>query len=91
LEYLEKLAKKFNFTLMPFSSIIEFEFIMKGIDPSEVATFRSTAVDTLKIIYDADVRIFKMDLENLDKNKWDEFNLVYQNFENKNYEIESII
>jgi len=90
LSYLEKLAKEFNFILMPFSSIIEFEFIMKGIDPSEVATFRSTAVDTLNIIYDADVRIFKMGLESIDNKKWDEFNLVYQNFENKNYKIESI-
>jgi hypothetical protein len=91
LEYLDGLSHKLNFLLTPFSSIIEFEFIMKGIDPSEVATFRSTAVDTLKIIYNTKVMIFKIEFNQIDKNKQDEFKLVYKNFENKKYEIESII
>jgi hypothetical protein len=90
LEYLEKLAKKFNFTLMPFSSIIEFEFIRKGIDPYEVATFRSTAVDTLKIIYDTNIQIFSLPLEHISEKKREEFNLVYQNFIKKMYKIEEI-
>lgn len=91
IEYLDKLSQKLKFILTPFSSIIEFEFIMKGIDPSEVATFRSTAVDTLKIIYNPKVRIFKIGLDKIDKNKQEEFKLVYKNFENKKYEIKSII
>jgi hypothetical protein len=91
IEYLEELSKKLKFILTPFSTIIEFEFIMKGIDPSEVATFRSTAVDTLKIIYNTKVMIFKIELDKIDKNKQNEFKLVYKNFENKKYVIESII
>ena len=91
IEYLESLSKNLNFILTPFSSIIEFEFIMKGIDPSEVATFRSTAVDTLKIIYSPEVRIFKIGLDKIEKTKEEEFRLVYGNFENKKYKIESII
>ena len=91
IEYLDQLSKKLKFILTPFSSIIEFEFIMKGIDPSEVATFRSTAVDTLKIIYDTKVRVFKIGLDKIEKTKQNEFTLVYRNFENKKYEIENII
>lgn len=91
IEYLDRLSHKLNFILTPFSSIIEFEFIMKGIDPSEVATFRSTAVDTLQIIYNPKVRIFRIGLDKIEKNKREEFTLVYKNFENAKYEIESII
>ena len=91
LKYLDSLSEKLKFILTPFSSIIEFEFIMQGIDPSEVATFRSTAVDTLKIIYNPEVRVFKMDLDKIEKNKQEEFKLVYRNFENKKYEIENLV
>lgn len=91
IEYLDRLSHKLKFVLTPFSSIIEFEFIMKGIDPSEVATFRSTAVDTLQIIYNPKVRIFRIGLDKIEKIKREEFTLVYKNFENKKYEIESII
>ena len=91
LEYLTTLSKELKFKLTPFSSIIEFEFIMKKIDPSEISTFRSTAVDTLKIIYNPKVRIFKIGLDKIKKTKQGEFNLVYKNFENKKYEIESIL
>lgn len=91
IKYLDSLSQKLKFILTPFSSIIEFEFIMKGIDPSEVSTFRSTAVDTLHIIYNPEVRIFKIGLDKIEKSKREEFTLVYRNFENKKYEIESII
>lgn len=90
IEYLDRLSHKLGFILTPFSSIIEFEFIMKGIDPTEVATFRSTAVDTLKLIYNPKIRIFKIGLDKIEINKREEFTLVYNNFENKKYEIESI-
>jgi hypothetical protein len=63
---------------------------MKGIDPSEVATFRSTAVDTLQIIYNPEIRIFKIGLERIAKNKEEEFSLVYKNFSNKGYEMEEV-
>lgn len=91
IEYLGSLSKELKFILTPFSSIIEFEFIMKGIDPSKVSTFRSTAVDTLKIIYNTDVRIFKIGLDKIEKTKQEEFKLVYRNFENKKYDLESIV
>lgn len=90
IEYLDRLSKELKFVLTPFSSIIEFEFIMKGIDPSEVATFRSTAVDTLSIIYGSEIRVFQIDLDKIEYLKREEFSLVYQNFENKKYNIENI-
>lgn len=90
IEYLESLSKKLKFVLTPFSSIIEFEFIIKGINPNEVSTFRSTAVDTLKIIYNAKIMIFKINLDKIEKNKQEEFKLVYNNFKNKKYDIKSI-
>lgn len=89
-EYLKILSKKYGFILSIFSSIIEFEFISKGINPVEVATFRSTAVDTLKLIYDTDIRVFKIISDKIENNKQNEFELVYKNFEYKQYKIESI-
>lgn len=90
MEYLKILSKKYVFALSPFSSIIEFEFILKGIDPTEVATFRSTAVDTLKLIYDTNIRVFKIALDKIESGKKNEFELVYKNFEYKQYKIESM-
>jgi hypothetical protein len=62
----------------------------RGFDPSEVATFRSTAIDTLKLIYDTNVRVFKIALDKIENTKKNEFELVYKNFEHKQYEIESM-
>jgi len=89
-EYLKILSEKYLFILSPFSSIVEFEFISKGIDPTEVATFRSTAVDTLNLIYNTNVKVFKIALDKIENDKKSEFELVYKNFENRRYATEDI-
>ena len=87
IDYLEKISKKLNFKLTPFYSIVEFEFIMKGIDPSEIATFRTAAVDSLKIIYNPEIRIFKIPFDQIEKNKHEDYKRIYNNFKNKQYKI----
>jgi len=89
--YLESLSNKYGFKVTPFSSIIEFEFITQGVKPSEVATFRSTAVDTLNIIYGTKVTIFTLKKEEIAEDKQEEFDLVYQNFRKKQYIMREIV
>jgi hypothetical protein len=88
--YLEELSNEMNFSVSKFTTIIEYEFIKRNVLPCNISTFRSTAVDTLHLIFGSEVEVFRCPLKEVNMNKRAEFELVYQNFMNKNYQMVSV-
>lgn len=91
IEYLNKLSKKMDFKLKILDTIIEYNFIMEKTFPENISTIRSTAVDSLTTLFgDINVTIFKINQTILNENKKEEFELVYENFNNKGYTIKEL-
>jgi len=73
-----------NVKIERFENIIELEFLLKKIRPNYIATFFSTALITLKNIYNVEnVDSFLFDLNKLDKHYYDSTKKTYEYYTNK--------
>lgn len=65
MEFMRGLAQKFGFTLEKFDRILEQQFLSQGWYPAEIATFCSSALDTLNILYRPRLVAFPLSLDDV--------------------------
>lgn len=84
-EYLQNLGERFGFKVIRFSTILEAALLEYGCIPYKIATFRSTALETLGYLYEPiEMEIFKIDVKRLLKAEQEEEYLnLYKNYEQK--------
>lgn len=85
-KYLEELAEKFNFKVITFPVILEMALLEYGKKPQRLATFRSSALETLRCLYaPLKVEVFCLDVNHLLKpHQKQEFEDLYSNFQQQN-------
>lgn len=87
-KYLQKLAKKHAFEAVKFENILEVEIANAGFIPVEFATFGSSAIETLPLLFSqSSYRVFKLQAEDILAKKEKAMENVYLNFEKKGYEV----
>jgi len=64
-KYMIYLEEKLGFKCLKFNNIIEIEFLNLGYIPSEVSTFISSAITTLKVLYPSKYTFFKLDTQDI--------------------------
>lgn len=84
--YFQKLSKKLDFRIIKFDSILETALLEYKKKPIGIATFRSTALETLGYLYNPiDQTIFMINTETLLKQEQkQEFDNLYLNYKQKN-------
>ena len=87
IEYLNSLAKKYNFEAVKFNNIIEIELFQRGTFPKEVSSFASTAVETINMIYGVEMKIFELDNSKIYDKYQKVFQDLYNNFRDKGIEV----
>ena len=87
--YLESLGDKMGFEVIQFSMILEMALLEYGKIPEKIATFRSTALETLGYLYSPiAMEVFEIDTERLLKpTQKDEYLSLYSNYRKKNIPI----
>lgn len=91
-EFIGSLADRYGFEYVKFDGPIEVEIAAAGFLPSEIATFGSSAVDTLSILYpDSRYRIFYLESRDINEAKRDIFVKLYDAFDKKGYEVVHIL
>jgi len=87
--YLESLGDKLGFEVIQFSMILEMALLEYGKIPEKIATFRSTALETLGYLYaPIAMEVFELDTERLLKpTQKDEYVSLYSNYRKKNIPI----
>jgi len=82
--FLKAVAREHDFELVRFDTILEQAFLRRGRVPGEVATFRSTAIDTLATLYGTDRRVFRLPLGDLNSDVHrEEFARLYADYERR--------
>jgi hypothetical protein len=83
--YLESLGDKLGFEVIQFSMILEMALLEYGKIPEKVATFRSTALETLGYLYaPIAMEVFEIDTDRLLKStQKDEYVSLYSNYRKK--------
>ena len=79
-KYMTYLEEKLGFKCLKFNNIIEIEFLNLGYIPSEVSTFISSAITTLKILYPSKYTFFKLDTQNINTKFQDSIKYVETQF-----------
>jgi hypothetical protein len=88
IDFIENLAKKYGFDYVKFSNILEVEIAKAGFLPKEFATFGSSAIETLALLYtDCDYKVFSIDSKDIKENKVEAMEKLYQSFREKGYEV----
>jgi len=84
-EYLESLGNKLGFKVIRFPIILEMAILEYGKIPEKVATFRSTALETIGYLYAPIVmEVFQIDTERLLKSaQKDEYESLYDHYRKK--------
>ncbi len=87
--YLKSLGDKLGFEVIQFSMILEMALLEYGKIPEKIATFRSTALETLGYLYaPIAMEVFELDTERLLKpTQKDEYVSLYSNYRKKNIPI----
>lgn len=88
-EYMESLGNKLGFEVIRFPIILEMAMTEYGKIPEKVATFRSTALETIGYLYaPIAMEVFEIDIERLLKaDQKDEYVSLYSNYRKKNIPI----
>ena len=83
--YLESLGDKLGFVVIQFSMILEMALLEYGKIPEKIATFRSTALETLGYLYaPITMEVFEIDTDRLLKStQKDEYVSLYSNYRKK--------
>ena len=87
IEYMNSLAKKYSFEAVRFDNIIEVELLRRGVVPSGVSSFASTAVETIDMIYGVEVKIFELDNSGIFEKYQKVFQDLYNNFREKGVDV----
>ncbi|WP_298143898.1 hypothetical protein [uncultured Acinetobacter sp.] len=87
LDYLETLAKRYDFRIVVLPTILEYSLLGLGYRPERLYSIRSTAADTLHQLYDIPVTIFRPDVSMIMPEKQKELSLVYQHYQAQNYQM----
>ena len=91
-DFIGMLAEKCGFEYVIFDNPIEIDIAGAGFLPEEIATFGSSAVDTLSILYpDCRYKIFYLESRDIKEAKQDIFIKLYDAFEEKGYEVIHIL
>jgi len=83
--YMESIGNKLGFEVIQFSMILEMALLEYGEMPDKIATFRSTALETLGYLYaPMAMEVFEIDTERLLKStQKDEYISLYSNYRKK--------
>jgi len=83
--YLENLGNKLGFEVIQFAMILEMALLEYGRIPEKIATFRSTALETLGYLYEPiKMEVFEIDTQQLLKSSQkDEYENLYRNYREK--------
>lgn len=81
-------AKKYHFEYVKFDTILEYAILKAGFIPKECATFSSSAIETLPLLYpQSKYTSFYVKPDDILQKKQDIMNRIYQNYEAKGYEV----
>jgi hypothetical protein len=87
-EFIRVFADRYNFEYVKFDGPIEIEIAGAGFLPVEIATFVSSAIDTLSILYPGSrYKIFYLEGKDIKESKRDIFAKLYDSFKDKGYEV----
>ena len=87
-DFIENLAKKYRFDYVKFSNILEVKIAQAGFLPKEFATFGSSAIETLALLYsNCDYKVFSIESKDIKENKVEAMAKLYQSFREKGYEV----
>ncbi|MBW6511800.1 MAG: hypothetical protein K0A93_06740 [Desulfuromonadaceae bacterium] len=79
--WMKKIGIKLDFEVVQSHTILENFFLNFGKIPKEMATFRSTALDTLAMLYNTSSLVFPLDLQDLERKEHrDEFLKLYVDY-----------
>lgn len=88
IEYIANLAKKYKFDYVKFDNILEVEIAKAGFLPTEFATFGSSAIETLPLLYpNSEYRVFYLESKDILEHKQQVMEELYNSFERKGYEV----
>jgi hypothetical protein len=87
IDYLNTLSKEYDFEAVKFDNIIEVELLKRGTVPMGVASFASTAVETIKMIYGVDATIFELENSGIFEKYQEVFFKLYNNFREKGVDV----
>lgn len=88
--FMEEMARKYNFKLRVFDRIIEQEILHQGWQPQEIATFFSSAIDSLVAIYHPVATVFKLRAEDVRETSQFALNEMHRNYRELNLNIVEI-
>ena len=63
--YMDAMARKYSFKIDIYDKILEQQILHQGWKPEEIATFWSSAIDTLNVIYNPSATVFKLRAEDV--------------------------
>jgi len=88
-QYLESLGARLGFEVVRFPVILEMALLAYGKIPERIATFRSTALETLGYLYEPiGMEVFEVDTDCLLKAaQVDEFRELYRHYRHKNIDL----
>jgi hypothetical protein len=78
--YMNSLAKRFGFQTIRFKNILEIELLNLTYMPIEISTFISSAVLTLKNIYDTQYTFFRINKNHLAFHKQESISIIQEQF-----------
>lgn len=84
LAWLSRVASDLDIELVTSETILENAFLKKARIPKEIATFRSTALDTLAMLYNTSSCVFSINPEDLNSEEHKtEFSRLYSDYESR--------
>lgn len=88
IDYIASLAQKYNFNYVKFDNILEVMISKEGFIPSEFATFGSSAIETLPLLYSkSHYRVFCLDIKDIVHKEILSFEKLYANLHSKDYDM----
>ena len=91
INFIKPLAEKYNFEFVKFNTIIEVEISKAIFLPSEIATFASSAIDSLPLIYkDTSYKVFELKADDIKEERQAIFENLYLSFKKKGLDVISL-
>ena len=88
IDEIKKISKKYNFQYIKFDTILESAIFNEGFIPKEFATFTSSAIETLPILYPtSNYKSFYIESKDILEKKQDIMERIYKNYQAKGYEV----
>lgn len=81
-EFMESLAQKLGFAVTRFDDIMEIQLMQQGWYPAEIATFCSSALDTISLLCRPQLTAFRLPLGNIKNDRLVGIQELYRRYEN---------